>query len=367
MMNEFEIVESEPTNAVLVKISAAERMLSEVRTLQDAVFGANYAEAVRAVAKCVGAAIPIINQAIAAKLGFERKAGEMLAKMDKAKGGGQRTASNALGVLGISWTQSSRWQRAASVPEAQFQEYIEASNRAGREITSAGLYKLADINRREDEKNRLGAQARSKGSNWRMEKKSCLDVLNEEAESIDCIITDPPYPRKFLPCFDDLGKVASHILKPGGSLIIMCGQSYLPEIISALCAYLTWHWCVAYLTPGGQAVQLFPRSINTFWKPLLWFQKGKYCGPWIGDVCRSPTNNNDKRFHQWGQSELGMLDIVDRFTQPGALVLDPFAGAGTTGIACLALDRSFIGYDIDETHATVARGRLMEFENERMV
>jgi len=41
----------------------------------------------------------------------------MLEKMDKAKGGGQRTGNNTLPVLGISKMQSSRWQRAASVPE----------------------------------------------------------------------------------------------------------------------------------------------------------------------------------------------------------------------------------------------------------
>jgi hypothetical protein len=47
----------------------------------------------------------------------ERKAGEMLAGIEMATGGRGKTASNALGVLGITHTQSSRWQRAAAVPE----------------------------------------------------------------------------------------------------------------------------------------------------------------------------------------------------------------------------------------------------------
>ena len=56
-------------------------------------------------------------------------------------------------------------------------------------------------------------------------------------------------------------------------------------------------------------MQVFPRKVNTFWKPLLWFTKGDYTREWIGDVCKSQTNDNDKRFHQWGQSLSGMADV----------------------------------------------------------
>ncbi len=31
-------------------------------------------------------------------------------------------------------------------------------------------------------------------------------------------------------------------------------------------AQMTYHWTVAYLTPGGQAVQLWDRKVNAFWK-----------------------------------------------------------------------------------------------------
>ena len=50
--------------------------------------------------------------------------------------------------------------------------------------------------------------------------------------SLDWIVTDPPYPRNYLPVYDALGKFASAKLKPGGSLICMAGQSYLPEIVT---------------------------------------------------------------------------------------------------------------------------------------
>lgn len=177
-------------------------------------------------------------------------------------------------------------------------------------------------------------------------------------ESIDAIITDPPYPREFLPTYEALAKLAARVLKPGGSCVVMCGQSYLPEILALMTPSLRYHWMCAYLTPGGQAVQLWQRKVNTFWKPLLWFTRDDYRGEWIGDVTRSAVNNNDKRFHDWGQSESGMLDVIERFTAAGSLVLDPFCGAGTTGVAALALGRRFVGIDIDSAALRSTEARL---------
>ncbi len=53
-----------------------------------------------------------------------------------------------------------------------------------------------------------------------------------------------------------------------------------------------------------------------------------------------------------------MLELVELFTDPGDLVLDPFAGSGTTGVACLRLGRRFIGIERDAKYAQVARERL---------
>ena len=150
-------------------------------------------------------------------------------------------------------------------------------------------------------------------------------------------INNPPYPKEFLHIYDDLAVFADHALKPGGSLLVMVGQSYLPDIIEKLSRRLVYHWTAAYLTPGGQAVQVWPKRVNTFWKPLLWFTKGNYAGPWIGDVARSDTNNNEKQHHHWGQSESGMKDILERWSEPGQIVCDPFLGGGTTAVLAMRL------------------------------
>lgn len=177
-------------------------------------------------------------------------------------------------------------------------------------------------------------------------------------ESIDVIITDPPYGKEYLSCYDELAVASAYLLKPNASLLVMVGQSYLPEVLNKLSAKLTYHWTVSYLTPGGQSAQLWGRKVNTFWKPVLWFVKGVYERDWIGDVAKSAINDNDKRFHSWGQSESGMTDLVRRFSKLNDLILDPFMGAGTTGKVALELGRRFIGIDKDEHWTKEARKRL---------
>jgi hypothetical protein len=178
--------------------------------------------------------------------------------------------------------------------------------------------------------------------------------------SVDWIITDPPYPKEFLPIYGHLSAFAERVLKPNGSLICMVGQPYLPEIIVRLSQRLDYHWTLAYETPGGQAVQLWERKVNTFWKPLLWFTKGKYKGDWIGDVCRSGVNDNDKDHHHWGQSESGMADIIERFTYPGQTICDPFCGGGTTGVVAVTMNRLFVGIDCDKEAVATTLLRLSE-------
>ena len=53
-----------------------------------------------------------------------------------------------------------------------------------------------------------------------------------------------------------------------------------------------------------------------------------------------------------------MRELVSLFTDPGELVLDPFAGSGSTGVACGMLGRRFIGWELDANYYEIARRRL---------
>lgn len=53
-----------------------------------------------------------------------------------------------------------------------------------------------------------------------------------------------------------------------------------------------------------------------------------------------------------------MRAIVADFTLPGDLILDAFAGSGTTGVACRELGRDFIGWELSPEYHAIATRRL---------
>lgn len=265
------------------------------------------------------------------------------------------------GVSGRTVEKIQRVVEAAETNPEQFSSLVEEMDRTGR---VDGVYKKLRKKQVERRKNAIPENLAEITDRYRL---ICSDIADVkiESESIDCIITDPPYPEEFIDCYRMLAMRAAEWLKPGGSLLAMAGQTHLPRVIGALCSgSLQYHWVLSYLTLGGQSVQIFPRKINTFWKPVIWLTKGEYSGDWVGDVAKSA--NNDKRFHDWGQSESGMADIVQRVTLPGQTICDPFCGGGTTGVVAVAMNRSFVGVDIDKSAITTTAARLQEVADANM-
>lgn len=56
--------------------------------------------------------------------------------------------------------------------------------------------------------------------------------------------------------------------------------------------------------------------------------------------------------------------LIKMLTYKSDVVLDPFMGAGTTGIACVNTARRFIGIEIDEKYFNIAKKRVDEVQNE---
>ncbi len=164
--------------------------------------------------------------------------------------------------------------------------------------------------------------------------------------------------KKYLDLYGILAVRANEWLKDTGLLVAMCGQSYLDEIYAMLDRHLIYYWTAAYLTPG-QPTPLRQRQVNTTWKPILIFAKSKgYKGKIFGDVYTS--DKNDKDFHRWGQSVSGMYSLIKQICLPGQSILDPFCGAGTTGVAALQHGCLFDGIDLEQESVDISTGRLCD-------
>ena len=182
----------------------------------------------------------------------------------------------------------------------------------------------------------------------------CAEHLADE--SVDFILTDPAYEKEYLHVWGQLGEVASRVLKPGGYLATYSGQLHLPYVIRSLEQYLSYCWTIS-LYHTGQTQQVHARNAVCTWKPILVYRKGEP-GKFDNTLVDSITNDyRDKEFHNWGQGESAVSYLMRTFSSPNDLVMDPFAGGGTTLAVAKALKRKCIGIEIDAQYIDAIKSR----------
>lgn len=175
---------TESSDIIISQLNQAEIALLKADTPSSAADVADVAEAARTYAKRVGAALPVINKATAIKLRAERKAGELLAEINPNSSAKRESNGTSLSDMGITKTQSSRWQRAAKVPEPAFEKYLADGDALDREITSSGVAKLANVYA---PKNSAATPERTDGI--------CTDLseLVASGQKFGTIYADPPW------------------------------------------------------------------------------------------------------------------------------------------------------------------------------
>ena len=285
---------------------------------------------------------------------------QLSGKFPESKAG--QTRDKIAAGLGVSGRTMEKAIKVVEAAEAEPEIYRSVLNKMDESGSVDRAYKEIRQKEREQQRRLMASESKSLPDS---DKYNIFHADMREWKAprqYDFIITDPPYPKEYISLYADLSRKALEWLKPGGLLIAMCGQSYLDQIYNLLNKDLDYYWTVAYLTPG-QPTPLRQVNVNTTWKPLLIFRKGKYEGKIFGDVFRSEAN--DKDHHKWGQSTSGMIDIVFKMCLPGQYILDPFCGAGTTGIAAIKHGCLFDGLDIDMENVNISKGRINDATKER--
>jgi site-specific DNA-methyltransferase (adenine-specific)/modification methylase len=62
---------------------------------------------------------------------------------------------------------------------------------------------------------------------------------------------------------------------------------------------------------------------------------------------------------------MAIMEWCLSFLPNAETILDPFAGSGTTGVACIKTNRRFIGIEIDPHYAAIAAKRLQRAEADK--
>ena len=195
-----------------------------------------------------------------------------------------------------------------------------------------------------------------------------MEELGEQVpdNSIDAIFTDPEYiAESWQNAYARLAELASRALKPHGFLFTYAPQAHLDEIMDLL-RYSTlnpkrnlqYFWIIQSLNKGPHQKAYKWNAICKH-KPILVFQKADGFDDLHGSRrCFSDVVNGyrQKAFHPWQQSVHDVLGIISRFMVPGEILLDPYAGTGTSLIAANLLGMDWLGFEIDpKTHAIAVR------------
>jgi len=155
---------------------------------------------------------------------------------------------------------------------------------------------------------------------------------------------------------------AFRVTVDGGSLLFFCDNA---EVTTARDAarQAGWHFLQTFYwvktNPPPQPRKNFCSGVET---AIFCRKPGKIAYWGGGGATRnwyaSPLVSNELRIHET-QKDTGLMRLIVRcLCPPGGLVLDPFAGGGTVGVACRIEGRRFIGIEIDPEKAERARERI---------
>ena len=204
----------------------------------------------------------------------------------------------------------------------------------------------------------------------------CIDVMARlPARSVDFVLTDPPYLVRYhdrsgrrvinddnhawlRPAFAQMHR----ILKPDAFAISFYGWNKVDLFMEA--------WKSAGFRPVGHIVFRKPYASKA--RYLAYRHECAYllAKGFPASPDRPPPDVLDwqysgNRLHPT-QKPVGILKpLIAAFTRPGQLVLDPFAGSGSTLAAARLLHRDYIGIDIDAQHCKTAHNRLVALNARR--
>jgi DNA modification methylase len=207
---------------------------------------------------------------------------------------------------------------------------------------------------------------------WAVEQGDCLDVLRSLPDaSVDAVVTDPPYgiradrrqtaragkrhgvavaPSRDYGAtqWDDdrpSAEVFGAILRVGRDAVIF-GGNYFADMLPPSASWVAWDKDNG--TNGYADFELAWTSHKRAARKVRW--------RWHGMI--QEAGHREQRVHPT-QKPVGLMRwIVREYTRPGDTVLDPYCGSGSTGVACMAEGRRFIGIEREPQYVKIARARI---------
>lgn len=232
----------------------------------------------------------------------------------------------------------------------------------------------------------------------------CLELMKNIPDgSVDLILTDPPFGVEYSAGFDDSKKHVQNsisswmtemyrVLKDGSHCYMFIPVKEVDMWVGAvkragfeymnLLATKTYttnscfknnftftHQPIIYCSKGT-AKQLnevnFIRTSESWFKdkrnknPQTFTYKYPAFLPFFSNEKSNGKRSNSRERHPCAKNIDFIELLVQLSTNPGETVLDMFMGCGSTGVACVNTDRSFIGIELNDGYFNIAKNRIMQ-------
>lgn len=155
--------------------------------------------------------------------------------------------------------------------------------------------------------------------------------------------------------FEELFVEVHRLLRPNSHFYLFCDQEtmFVAKPIAEACGFKFWKPLVWDKMKIGMGYHYRAR-----YEFILFFEKGKQKLNNLGipDVIQAP------RVHKGYPTEKPATVsqvLIEQSTRVGELVIDPFMGSASTGVAALNSGRNFFGNDISPDSLKLARERLI--------
>lgn len=224
-----------------------------------------------------------------------------------------------------------------------------------------------------------------------------IEELNKlPGGSVDLICTDPPYNlgkdygnnidwkqwHEYEQFTIDWLTECKRILKNDGSIYVFMGVKFIARLFLIMQeqhfifnGWITWHYTQGMgrkkgFSPRHEDILYFTKSDNFTFNlddiriPQKYFrERNNMSGANPGDVWEFSHvhySNPERVNHPTQKPEALMKRIISASSNKGDIVLDPFAGSGTTCAVANFLNRKWIGFDINPDYVKMAKKRISE-------
>lgn len=215
---------------------------------------------------------------------------------------------------------------------------------------------------------------------WTLHLGDCLEYLRTlPSNSVDAVVTDPPFgigfkysqhddsPDGYGPWLWSVIEECERAAKPGSFIAVWQAMLNAPRFSEWFPRkYRVFAACKNF-------VQIRPCAMQYSFDPVVvWWKEGDK--PYsLGTASRdfhvadtTPIGRKKRgdvvEGHPCPRPLHQVTHMIEQWVRPGATVLDPFSGSGTTGVSCVKTGRNFIGCEIDPAYHAIATRRLKEAE-----